>query len=91
MCPQLHGMFYVKLCLLLTLIGGSAPNTASSSSSSSFVGSKTSGEAGESSAEAGPGAGVGAAASSGGLHRRFQSHLVSSGNNLMLWRDCVSL
>lgn len=24
-CPQLYGMYYVKLCLLLSLIGGSIP------------------------------------------------------------------
>lgn len=27
-CPQLYGMYYVKLCLLLTLIGGSIPQSA---------------------------------------------------------------
>lgn len=26
-CPQLHGLYYVKLCLLLTLIGGTRSST----------------------------------------------------------------
>lgn len=30
-CPQLHGMYFVKLCLLLTIIGGSAHGSGDAS------------------------------------------------------------
>lgn len=34
-CPQLHGLYYVKLCLLLTLIGGSSSMSVGESGNTS--------------------------------------------------------
>jgi hypothetical protein len=95
-CPQLHGMFYVKLCLLLTLIGGSAPPDSASNQppssaapASSSVSVSTSGGTNAATTDGtdagGAGAGAnggdrGSSSGGGGMHRRFQSHLLIVGD-----------
>ena len=76
-CPQLHGMFFVKLCLLLTLIGGSSGDTTPQPPASSsrkdksenvkYSDSDTSTEKGDNMSKAPLGSRP---------NRRFQSHLV---------------
>lgn len=78
-CPQLHGMFYVKLCLLLTLIGGSAPSLVEgqrTDPTSYSPAPEVDSVPGTDDEKTDGNVGSGGVSLEGGIHRRFQSHMV---------------